>query len=90
MYKIGFTARFKKDFKKCQKRGLDISKLETAIEILRTEGCLPGFYKTHKLIGKYAGCLECHLQSDWLLVWQQNDNELILLFMNTGSHSDLF
>jgi mRNA interferase YafQ len=34
--------------------------------------------------------MECHIQSDWLLVWIQNDTELILLLVNTGSHSDLF
>jgi len=37
-----------------------------------------------------AGCWECHLQPDWLLVWMQDDMELIILFMNTGTHSDLF
>jgi mRNA interferase YafQ len=90
MYKIGYTARFKKDFKRCVKRGLDMSLLETAIEFLSTKGSLPKIYKTHKLTGKYSDCLECHLQPDWLLIWQQNDNELVLLFMNTGTHSDLF
>lgn len=90
MYKIGYTARFKKDFKRCKKRGLDISILEKVIELLRLKGNLPSIYKPHKLTGNYAGCWECHLQPDWLLVWKQNDMELIILFMNTGSHSDLF
>jgi mRNA interferase YafQ len=90
MYRIGFTTRFKKDFKRCKKRGLDISILEQAIEILRLHGSLPATYKPHKLAGNYAGCWECHLQSDWLLVWMQDDMELIILFMNTGTHSDLF
>ena len=90
MYSIGYTTRFKKDFKLCKKRGLDISILAIVIELLRLNGHLPTTYKPHKLSGKYAGCWECHLQSDWLLVWKQNDMELIILFMNTGSHSDLF
>ncbi len=32
----------------------------------------------------------CHIQPDWLLVWEQNDNQLTLLMLNTGTHSDLF
>jgi|SaaInlLV_10m_DNA_2_1039722.scaffolds.fasta_scaffold45227_1 mRNA interferase YafQ len=90
MYRIGYTSRFKKDFKRCKKRGLDISILEEAIEFLRLNGHLPQEYKPHKLTGNYTGCWECHLQADWLLVWMQNDRELVLLFTNTGSHSDLF
>ena len=42
------------------------------------------------VITDYANCWECHLQSDWLLVWMQNETELIILFTNTGTHSDLF
>jgi mRNA interferase YafQ len=90
MYRIGYTTRFKKDFKRCLKRGLDISLLEKAIELLQINGKLPNTYKSHKLTGTYSNCWECHLQPDWLLVWKQNDTELIILFMNTGTHSDLF
>ena len=90
MYRIGYTTRFKKDFKRCMKRGLDVSITEKAIEILQVNGNLPVIYKPHKLSGNYADCWECHLQPDWLMVWKQNDTELILLFLNTGTHSDLF
>lgn len=90
MYKIGYTTRFKKDFKRCKKRGLDISILEEAIELLRLNGNLPLKFKPHKLSGSYKDCWECHLQPDWLLIWMQYDTELVLLFTNTGTHSDLF
>jgi mRNA interferase YafQ len=90
MYRIGYTTRFKKDVKLCIRRGLDISVLEKAIEYLRINGKLPLIYKPHKLSGIYADCWECHLQPDWLMIWKQNDSELILLFMNTGTHSDIF
>lgn len=43
-----------------------------------------------KLSGNYAGYWECHIKGDWLLVWEQNDNELTLIFTSTGTHSDLF
>jgi mRNA interferase YafQ len=89
-YKTYYTNRFKKDVKRCIKRGLDVSVLEIAIEILETTGKLPSEYKPHPLKGNYSGTMECHLQPDWLLVWKQDNNELTLLFMTTGSHSDLF
>jgi mRNA interferase YafQ len=90
MYTILYTNRFKKDVKKCAKRGLDISILKEVIRILTQTGTLPPQYKTHRLKGRYNSKVECHLQPDWLLVWQQNDKELILLFTNTGTHADLF
>ena len=40
--------------------------------------------------GCYKGCMECHITSDWLLVWKQNDKELILILTDTGTHSDIF
>jgi len=90
MYRIAYSTRFKKDLKRCIKRGLDISILENAIDLLQLTGSLPLIYKSHKLTGNYIGCWECHLQNDWLLVWMQNDTELILVLLNTGSHSDIF
>ncbi|MEN8121372.1 MAG: type II toxin-antitoxin system YafQ family toxin [Bacteroidota bacterium] len=90
MYSIEFTNRFKKDVKLCKKRGYDIALLENAVDILQKKGKLPAKYKSHILKGKYAGLWECHLKPDWLLIWDQNEETLSLLFMNTGTHSDLF
>lgn len=90
MYSIVYTGQFKKSFKLCVKRGLDPSVLAKAVTILQENGELPDSYKPHKLRGKYIGCWECHLQPDWLLVWRQNDLELELILVDTGTHSDLF
>jgi len=90
MYSIRFTNRFKKDVKRCKKRGYNLSFLEHAIDLLQKNGNLPPKYKAHKLTGQYDGLWECHLNSDWLLVWERNDEVLTLLFMATGTHSDLF
>ena len=89
-YKISTTKRFEKSLKKCMKRGLDIEKFKVAVSILASDGKLPQKYKPHKLIGDYAGAWECHLEPDWLLVWTQDDYELMLLLIDTGTHSDLF
>lgn len=90
MYSISRTKGFKKAVKLCIKRGLDINALNEAIEILALKGVLPPEHKPHKLKGKYSRLWECHIAPDWLLIWDQNDRELTLLFINTGSHSDLF
>lgn len=73
-----------------RKRGLDIECLKNVINILQETGSLPSKYKPHKLKGNYSGCWECHIQPDWLLIWQQNDTELRLILIDTGTHSDVF
>lgn len=90
MYTVKFTGQFKKDYKLCKKRGLNMQLIDTAITLLATNGSLPEQYRPHKLSGNYAGYWECHIQPDWLLLWQQFDTELILHLTNTGTHSDIF
>jgi mRNA interferase YafQ len=90
MYSIQYSNRFRKDVRLCAKRGLDITKLQNVVQLLQETGSLPQQYKPHKLVSDYAGCWECHVQPNWLLVWEQNDDELILLFTRTGTHADLF
>ena len=90
MYSVDTTKRFDKDLKLCLKRGLDIQLIYDAIALLRTTGSLPAQYRPHKLSGNMDGIWECHLKPDWLLIWEQNDTELKLLFTGTGTHSDLF
>ena len=72
------------------KRGCDEELFRTAITILAKTGSLPKEYKPHPLKGIYKGCMECHLTPDWLLVWKQNDKELILLLVDKGTHQDIF
>ena len=90
MYQIQMTKNFRKDVELCKKRGYDMELLKTAIQLLERDGCLPASYRPHKLSGNYEGSWECHIKGNWLLVWEQNDNLLTLLFTNTGTHSDLF
>ena len=90
MYSIDYTKRFMKDLKRCQKRGLDLQLIHDAIALLRTTGSLPAKYRPHKLSGNLDGQWECHIEPDWLMTWEQNEMELTLLFLQTGTHSDLF
>ena len=90
MYSVEYTKVFKKSLKKSVKRGLNPNLVEEAVAILSDKGKLPASYKAHKLHGNLEGIWECHLMPDWLMIWEQNDNELTLLFLNNGTHSDLF
>ncbi len=61
-YTVRFSGEFKRSYKKCLKRGLDESKFRTVISILAESGQLPPQYRPHKLVGRYAGLWECHIQ----------------------------
>lgn len=90
MYSFSTTKRFDKALKRCQKRALPMEKLREAIKILVEKGCLPASYRPHILHGNHEGEWEAHIESDWLLIWEQDDKELTLLMLTTGSHSDIF
>ena len=90
MFIVEYTNQFKKDLKRCQKQGRNLRLSHAAISILREYGALPPEYKPHRLRGQYAGKWECHIQPDWLLIWEQFDNELRMIMTNTGTHSELF
>ena len=90
MYELIYTGQFKKSLKKCAKRGLNIQALVEVLNILQEKGELPPKYRPHKLSSKYSGCWECHIQPNWLLIWDQDDKQLRLILIDTGTHSDLF
>ena len=53
MYSIDYTHQFKKDLRKCAKRGLDIDAIKHAIKILSATGTLPEEYRPHQLKGDH-------------------------------------
>ena len=83
-----YTSAFKKEYKRAEKRGQDMSKLRKVIDLLLSERPLPETYQDHPLRGKYVGSRDCHIEPDWILIYAIKGNELILL--RTGSHADLF
>lgn len=90
MLQLVTTTKFRKDYKRIKKRGYDLSLLERVIETLLREETLDQKYKDHALTGNYIGFRECHIQSDWLLIYAISESELILTASRTGIHSDLF
>lgn len=89
-YQIVQTRQFKKDLKLMIKRGYNINLLGTVVDTLASGRELPVKYKDHELLGNYKGCRECHITSDWLLIYEVDGDELFLYLTRTGSHSDLF
>jgi len=92
IYGIRRSSQFKKDFKQCLKRGLDIEEFKKVITLLQAGAVLPEKYKDHPLRPSkdYKNCRELHIQSDWLLVYKYSNGNLILYLVRMGSHSDLF
>lgn len=90
MLKIRFTNKMKCDVKLMKKRGKDISKLEIILEKLALGEVLPDKNKDHQLKGEWQNFRECHIEPDWLLIYQIEESELILYATATGSHADLF
>ncbi len=89
-YNIKPTSQFKKDLKTIQKRGYNLGLLTEIIQLLADGQKLPEKNRDHSLSGNFAGCRECHITPDWLLIYELSDNDLILYLTRTGTHSDLF
>ena len=85
---VRYTTQFKKDFKLCIKRGSNMQQIKSIMKLLESGKQLFEKNKDHNLTGNYVNCRECHIQSDWLLIYQLFDNDII--FVRTGTHSDLF
>jgi mRNA interferase YafQ len=90
MREIRQTARFKKDYKVAEKRGLPKGELRAVIEALANDEPLPERCRPHMLSGNWSGHWECHIRADWLLIYKLTDNVMVLTLVRTGSHSDLF
>lgn len=89
-YEVKFTAQFKKDLKSAKKQGKDVGKLLAVVECLANGQPLEERYRDHELTGNYRGCRECHVEPDWLLIYEIVEDVLVLMLYRAGSHSELF
>lgn len=89
-YEIKFTSQFKKDIKLAKKQGKSIDKLFYVIEKLANGETLENKYRDHNSTGNYKGCRECHIEPDWLLIYEVVNEVLVLMLYRVGSHSELF
>lgn len=91
-YNVKYSSNFKKSLRKVIKQGKNIEKLLDIVDKLANNEELELKHKNHKIINDkyYKNCGECHIEPDWLLVYKYQENDLVLLLVDTGSHSDLF
>jgi mRNA interferase YafQ len=88
MLEVVQNSQYRRDLKRCAKRGCDFDLLTAAVNTLRVPAPLPDRNRDHSLTGNWSGYKECHLAPDWLLIYKVAGNELRLA--RTGTHADLF
>ena len=88
MRTIRRTSQFKRDVERMKKRGKDLSKLREILEKIISGQQLEAKYRDHVLVGQYRGTRECHIEPDWLLIYELAQRQVVLI--RTGTHADLF
>lgn len=89
-YELYITGECKQNLKRCKKRGLPMDELWTVVGKLLQGEELEQKYRVHILTGNRKNQWECHIRPDWLLIWEIQEDKLILVMVNTGTHADLF
>lgn len=89
MFTLKMTGQFKKDLKRIQNNPKKIEHLKAVLTSLQETGLVPENYNPHKLTGNYNGFMECHVENDLLLIWLDEEKNIIKL-VRLGSHSELF
>lgn len=94
MREISRSTRFKRDYKLMKKRGKDMDKINSVILMLASDEELSPALCDHPLSGNWSGFRDCHIEPDWVLIYQKTDNQILeleeLRLEATGTHSDLF
>ena len=83
-----YTRQFDRDVKRLKKKGKNLEKLKIIMRCLLSEEQLDPIHRDHKLIGNWRGRRECHIESDWLLIYKAEMDRIV--FERTGTHTDLF
>lgn len=91
-YDIVLTSEFKISLKRMKKQNKDMTEINYVVNKLASDKPLESKYRNHKLRDskKFKNCWECHIESDWLLIYKKLIDKVVLVLVDTGSHSDLF
>ena len=84
-----FILQIQKGPKRYQNQPRKIEELDVVLKALRDTGTVPASYMPHMLAGNFKGCMECHIEEDFLLIWV-NEEEQVISLVRLGSHSELF
>jgi mRNA interferase YafQ len=85
MRRLEYSTKFKKDYRRVEKRGLSMKKLNDVLELLMDNKTLPPKNRPHMLSGEWKGFSECHIEPDWLLIYDLDDPQVVALH-RTGTH----
>jgi len=88
IFELQVTNQFKKSIDLSYARNFNLNLLFEIVELLAQAKPLPAKNHAHQLKGQYIGIWECHIKPDWLLIWQEDRGKLMLLLLNTATHSD--
>lgn len=87
------TSQFKRDKKRIKGAGrYDWDKMRAVVKELMNDRPLKHQHRDHELSGEYAGVRECHVEPDWLLIYDREgplENGSLRL-VRTGTHGELF
>jgi mRNA interferase YafQ len=83
-----YSGQFRRDVKRAEKRGKDLSKLRLVIHLLIDESPLPVRLRDHPLKGEWKLHHDLHIEPDWILIYRIDGNSVY--FERTGTHADLF
>ena len=91
MYTPFPSKQYEKSFKKLKRSGkFDETELNEVVDTLCRGEKLHSIYQDHDLHGEYSGYRECHIQGNILLIYRIEDNKLVLVLFDIGTHSELF
>ena len=88
VFELQITNQFKKSINLSYTRNFNLNLLFKIVELLAQGKPLPEKNYAHQLKGQYVGIWECHIKPDWLLMWKEYRDKLVLLLLNTATHSD--
>jgi mRNA interferase YafQ len=88
MYTPVYTKQFEKDIRRAKRRGKNLEKFKIIARTLLAGQALDNIHRNHRLVGSYLGRRECHIESDWLLIYKMEEKRII--FERMGTHSDLY
>ena len=88
MYTPVYTRQFERDLKLAVRRGRNLEKFKIIARTLLAGQVPDAIHRDHRLVGDFAGRRDCHIESDWLLIYKIERQRLI--FERMGTHSDVF
>lgn len=90
MLNVEYTTQFKRDLKLAKKRKKNMASLQEVMKKIECEEKLNPKLKDHILTGNWKAHRELHIEPDWLLIYKLILEEKVVVFVRTGTHSDLF